>query len=108
MSKDEVDLETAIQFLDSGRRNVRLFEAGPPAWLLIGSAEISEEFLADYLTVVMDNEAAMGESFISGKRKLLHQYVDILADAFEEWARDFDRPDLLATVSDRLNRAVKP
>lgn len=96
----EEELISALAFLNRGHQVIRMLEAGPKVWEHIGSVEMKPGTVGDFLALIMADETV----YISGKRTLLHSYVDTLADAFEEWARDHDRPDLLATVQERLQR----
>lgn len=100
----EEELISALAFLNRGHQVMRMLEAGPKVWEHIGSVEMKPGMVGDFLALIAADDTLMGETYISERRGLLHSYVDQLADAFEEWARDHDRPDLLATVRERLQR----
>lgn len=104
MMDAEAELISALAFLNRGHQVMRMLEGGPKIWEHIGSAEMTPGIIGDFLALIMADDTVLGESFISGKRNFLHTYVDTLADSFEEWAKDHDRPDLLATVQERLQR----
>lgn len=100
----EEELIAALAYLNRGHQVMRILAGGPKVWEHIGSAEMTPGLVGDFLALIAADESVLGETYISGKRKMLHGYVDSLADAFEMWARDHDRPDLLATVQERLQR----
>lgn len=108
MSDEQVDLETAVAFLDMGHKYVRFFEAGPAAWALLPQNRIDTEHISDYLGACLMNENASAATVSDTRRHMMHQYVDALVDAFDEWAKDTGREDLLLTVGERLAKAVQP
>ncbi len=104
---DEEKLLIAITLLNMGHKDIRFLESGPQLWGSLPNNEIKEENIPEYLTACMMNNNASAATLISTKRNVLHKYVDALADAFEEWAKDAGRTDLLLTVGERLEQAVK-
>ncbi|MBT8161038.1 MULTISPECIES: hypothetical protein [Arthrobacter] len=103
----EDEYAAAIAFLDMGQRDIHFFQMGPGLWENLPPNVILEENVPEYLTACLINEDASSKTIADTKRAALHVYVDSLVDAFEEWARDTGRDDLLLTVGQRLEQAVK-
>jgi hypothetical protein len=109
----EEDAEKAAEavvnfYLSTGHKDIRFFEGGPERWAKLPAQDIKEEHVPEYLAACLFNEKASSLTFSATKRSMLHTYVDMLANAFDEWAKDAGRTDLLLTVGERLERAVKP
>jgi hypothetical protein len=60
----------------------------------------------NYQMLTLNMPATATSSFVEGQRALAHLLIDQLADAMTQWAKENDRPDLLATVAERLEKAV--
>lgn len=102
------DMVDAMDFLNQGSRDIKFLEAGPHLWAHMPSAEIRPDKLADWIAATLETpDEALQQSFVETKRRFAHAYVDALVDALEAWARDHGRTDLLRSISDRLDSAVK-
>lgn len=101
MNQNEVNT-----LLDSGSGSIAMFLSGPTYWQVHPVVEIRPDLIFNYQMLALNMPTVVTSSFIDGQRALAHLLIDQLADAMTQWAKDHDRPDLLATVAERLEKAV--
>lgn len=101
-----MNMEEAQRFLRLGTNAINRLIMGPPLWETFPSVEIQPDMIFEYQIASLNAPAAVQQSYIEGQRALAHRLIDQCADGMTQWAKDNNRPDLLATVGERLEKAV--
>lgn len=97
---------SASRLLDAGTASIGIFLSGPSYWATLPEVKIRPEDIFKYQMLALNAPNAVSSTFVEGQRALAHLVIDQAADALAEWAKDHDRPDILSTVSERLEKAV--
>jgi hypothetical protein len=97
---------SARTLLDVGTGTIAMLLSGPACWQNLPTVEIRPDLIFNYQMMTMNMPDTAKSSFVEGQRALAHLLIDQLADALAEWATEHDRPDMLATVAERLEKAV--